>query len=324
MNNTLLTIFLSIFSLSLLYGQGVLRGSIVQQSDGVAISGASVYILGIDETKTDSNGSFALDLSDCTDCTANKQLFIKVNSDYGFTEEIRSVAAANYPITIKVPRNNKLIISGRVKDKQTGAFLQGIQVKPILGSTQVTPQETNAFGEFEFVFNKRNIGHGGRQAVNLAFRDADAGKYRDLEGWFPTGLPLSIELEECADCGTNYELKVGGNRKSGIKIERGDEVIIKASGSIKLGVWVGNSGPEGLKAGVGGISLAAYNYNELQHWNHAVLCFRFSSNEPWKYYDPQKVNAYYAQSDGYLEFLINDKKQWDNTGAYEVQVTIRR
>lgn len=324
MKNNILFFLLFLGFISQLSAQKILRGTVVQQKNGVGIANASVYILGVDETKTDVNGSFALDWSKCTTCKSGTPLSIKVNSSHGFGEKTYNIANTNQVVNVEIPQNNKLIISGRVKDKKTGSFLEGIKVSPIIQGTQVSPQTTNAFGQFEFVFNKRNTGLGKNQAVNLAFRDADQGKYQDLEGYFPVSLPITAYLEECTNCGSSYDLEIARDRRTDIKIEKGDEVIIKASGTMTVGAFVGTSTPAGRTSGVAGMSLAGYNYPNFRSWNHAVLCYRFGSNDTWKYYDPQKENKYLVQSNGYLEFFVNDNNQNDNYGAYNVTVTIRR
>lgn len=280
--------------------------------------------MGIADATTDSNGDFALDLSNCSDCPPGTQLFVKVNSDYGFGEKMHNIALNNRPITIAIPHNNELIISGRVKDSKTGTFLKGIQVSPIILGVQVTPIETDDFGQFEFIFNKWNTGLGQNQAINLAFKDTKNGAYKDLEGWFPVSLPIPVLMEKADQPRVSYNLKIGKDATTGIRVKKGETIIIKASGSIEVGSFVGTSAPGGIEGNKGplGISLKRYNYFSTK--NHGALCYRFNSlSNTWICYSNKQENKYKIQQDGRIEFKINDNDQGNNHGHYEVEIIIK-
>jgi hypothetical protein len=120
-----------------------------------------------------------------------------------------------------------------------------------------------------------------------------------------------------------YQMSISKDTTTDIEIEKGDSIIIKVGGMMRVGSLIGNCGPEGLpnNRGVWGISVAGYNY--FKQWNHGALLYRFSKTGEWRLYEKNNTN-YAADEDGYLDFGINDKKQTDHKGHYTVVVIIKR
>lgn len=325
----IITLLMSQYSLGQTLNK-VLRGIVVQQELGgrTPIEDASVYILGVDETMTDSKGFFELNLNQCHDCEVGKStLKIIVNSSYGNKEYDYNVpfSPSKVPIKIEIPANNRITVSGIIKDNNSGKFISGIETSLILPGYDIPPTKTtDKFGRFNFVVKST----GDLGAVQLVFKDSKQGKYQDKEEIVmitKTPVPLKIFMDKCTNCGEKYDIDVYKGTyynpyKSKVKIEKGDDVIIKASGTIKVGTFVGNSTPIGLERGVFGLSLSDYNYFKNQ--NHAALCFRLGEGDSWKFYD--KESKFNVQEDGYIEFMINDNIQTDNSGAYKIEVTVIR
>ena len=105
-----------------------------------------------------------------------------------------------------------------------------------------------------------------------------------------------------------------------ILVKKGDEIVIHPSGSMIIGEWLGTSTPKGKESGLFGFSITRYSF--FQKIPHAALLYKFSweSNNSWKYCG-EKIQIV-APNSGYLEFNINDNKQGDNSGAYDVKVSI--
>ncbi len=292
--------------------------------------GASVFIPGISSTTTDDQGYYSLDISRCAKCKAGATVSIYVNSSIGHVERDYTITedSALKPFNIELTENGKLSLTGTIADKRTGKLIQGIKVSALIQNSD-TPafSITNDQGIFEILIRKEGISD--LQAIQLIFSDADHGKYRDAKEtvFINQYEPISVEMEECLDgCGFNRELKVNTHVQTDIKVEKGDIIIIKANGVMKIGNWIGTSGPEGRlnSSGILGVSLAAYNYNEFKNWNHAVLVFRFGKEDEWKYYQKDKELKYRVPAAGYVEFAVNDTQQGDNEGAYDVEVIMRK
>ena len=300
----------------------------VKSSYDSLLSDASVFAANIGEDITDKKGRYSIDLSNCSYCKPGTTVTLNVNSSFGYTQKEYTIPSSSSvkPFDIVVPRNSKLILTGKVKDKSTGKFIQGIKVTPIITGYEIDIPSTvtDDRGIFQFIINKSGIGS--NQAIELTFIDVDNSKYRDEEKVVFTNQikPITIELEECTDCGSRTNLHVNDFIKSKIWVEAGDIVIIRAGGVMKVGNFVGSSGPEGLpnNRGVLGMSLSGYNY--FKNWNHAVLVYRIGENSPWTYYRDNKENRLLVQHSGYIEFGVNDNNLSDNSGAYSVEVIVKK
>lgn len=115
-------------------------------------------------------------------------------------------------------------------------------------------------------------------------------------------------------------LSVSSSAKSTKFIKKGNLINLRASGSMRVGKWVGNSTPEGKTSGVGGFPLE--DYNLVADKNHAALLYRISPNDAWE--AVVGIDEFEAAKDGVLEFLVNDKDVSNNSGAYKVVVKIIR
>ena len=142
-------------------------------------------------------------------------------------------------------------------------------------------------------------------------------------------------------------------KKPDICVKEGDEIIIDAWGSIRVGQFVGFSSPEGITTGFLDIPIEdTYNIirGNWREYHHAVLMYRIAQenedftcdgiNSPphedceWYPYDPYDPNDPFDSNDssnpeplkasknGFLEFTINDVDLSDNAGYYEVAVSI--
>lgn len=288
-------------------------------------AGASIFIPGVASSTTDNNGYYSLDISKCMACKTGELIKIYVNSKIGYAERDYTIPINPdlKPFDIGIVENKKLALNGVVKDAKTGKFLKGIKVTVVIQNmeTIIPSVITNENGVFQIIIRKEGILN--MQAIQLFFSDADQSKYKDTEKivFINQYAPVIVGMDECIDCGAKYTLKVNTYVKTSMKIEAGDLVIIKATGTMNVGALVGTSGPEGLRSGVMGVSLSGYNY--FPDWNHAVLFYRFGENDEWKHYDDGE-NKYLIQYSGFIEFGINDKQEMDNSGAYQVEVIIRK
>ena len=88
---------------------------------------------------------------------------------------------------------------------------------------------------------------------------------------------------------------------------------------MKVGNWLGSSGPEGIP-GLFGISLEKYNI--VPEFKHACLMYIIPGETEWR---SCGVGVHFnAKTTGKLEitFEINDNTQGDNSGAYDVEIIV--
>jgi hypothetical protein len=289
-------------------------------------SGTRITIPGMGDATTDSQGTFTILLNNCDDCTPGKSLKVYVNSKYGYAEDDYVIPedAVKRPMEITIYENNKILISGTVKDKDSGRFIKGISVRINIPNYEVEIPDvvTDEFGQFKIVVNKQGIGDA--QAITLLFMDKISNNYKDKETitYINQYVSLNVDLEKCETCGEHHTFNIGGFVETKISLQPGDILKIQASGLIRVGPFVGTSGPKGIDGdkGFAGGSLAAYNITTS--CNHGCLLYRTSSGGQWQCYS--EGTSVSIQDGGTLQFQVNDNDQGNNSGSYKVEITVKR
>ncbi len=290
----------------------------------IPIKNADISIPGVGRTTSDNDGTFAIGLSQCLNCSVGKTVKVYVNSTYGYGETEYTIPADPNLHTCEIPvsPNQKISLNGIVSAKRTGALLKGIKVTIVIQNyPSIAPAITDDNGIFNIIIRKEGLPE--LQAIQLVFSD-DNNKYQGIDKvvFINKFEPIKVQLDECQNCGSNDTLSVDRNFTSGIYVEKGDLVTIKANGAINVGPWVGNSGPEGIARGVGNIPLTAYCY--FKTFNHGALVYRIGNGDDWKCYSLNTDNSFISSQSGYLNFVINDNDQANNTGYYTVVVNIKK
>lgn len=117
---------------------------------------------------------------------------------------------------------------------------------------------------------------------------------------------------------------VGSLTKTGLNVTLGDQIKITASGSVCVGRFVtmlnGCASPDG-------VSLVDDIYDIVPSYLHAALLCRINRPRPaqesdWLLCGTRKIMD--VEHTGELELDINDNKQGDNSGQFEVEVTLTR
>ena len=135
---------------------------------------------------------------------------------------------------------------------------------------------------------------------------------RDLNG----NLTINPNAPSPKDSG-NFP-QVGSFTGTGIWVRAGDKVVITANGTMRIGDWLGSSGPDGRTAGVLGLPIDGYNI--VPHFSHAVLMCGISGENSW--HSCGSNYEFIAPLDGEVLLEINDTVQSNNTGGYRVTVEI--
>jgi len=125
-----------------------------------------------------------------------------------------------------------------------------------------------------------------------------------LAAW---GAPARSQAEQT----TTLKAFGGSETETKIQLRKGDRFEVKASGSWKIGGWIGSCGPDGFAAG------EHTSYNITRDANHGALLCRVGSG------DLQRVGSFAvltADASGRLVFSPNDKEQGNNSGSLIVTV----
>jgi hypothetical protein len=96
-------------------------------------------------------------------------------------------------------------------------------------------------------------------------------------------------------------------------IKKGNKVTIIATGSVKVGSWAGYSSPEGIDG--------YQSYNKIQGFKHGSLLAKIGDAGKW--FLVGKSISFTAATDGKIQFLINDADYTNNTGSYEVEISVK-
>ncbi|MBD2753964.1 hypothetical protein [Spirosoma validum] len=98
-----------------------------------------------------------------------------------------------------------------------------------------------------------------------------------------------------------------------ISLEPGDKVIIRAEGSVRLGMFAGYGGPNG----IGGFA----TYSTTTNAKHGSLIYRFGGSD-WTFLGSS--NTLTVHKPGYLSLAVNDNSTDDDEGQFIVNYEIIR
>lgn len=318
--------FLFLFMLwsGLLLGQEtVLYGVVLDQSPlGNPLPNVTISVSGRSFVTTDQ-GEFMLPLTGFKEGQfVNLILYRK---DLGTNEEkvpIRTDSKSN-PYVIKIDGSSSILITGTITDKKNGKAIENAEVT-ILSSYYVREPpvaKTDKFGTFKLYLNRNSLTRI-VDYIELIVRSPER-KYRQFNEALNISAPVKIELEKRRVEPQRYQLPATYNGSVYLEIvhlRNGNLVTVNISNRIRIGEWVGYTGPNGKNSGVGGITLE--NFNIVRHLPHAAVLYRFSNQDEWKFCG-EKLE-FTAQSSGVitLELMINDNDKTDNEGAFDVEVIV--
>lgn len=296
----------------------VLRGYVLHDISNNPIKGVDVSILGVDNVKTDSQGSFSLNIP--ATYSAGDDIEIAIfDKAYGFHKHTyRLNNKKQQSTTIKIQRNTNIGVYGTVKDNNSKSFIKGLKISissPNL-NTNIPVIRTNEFGVFIFSIPKSDFNQFS-EYLDVLIQDS-TGTYKDFQKTMNIMAPMEIELEKKSKT-IVVPSKVGSYKIIEIDAKVGNWIKINASGSMKVGNWIGNSTPDGRSGGIMGMSITQYNI--VPNFNHAALLYKLPGDTEWK---SCGANCQFqSPTSGKLKitFEINDNTQGDNSGAYDILIT---
>lgn|GEM_PF-987851 len=118
---------------------------------------------------------------------------------------------------------------------------------------------------------------------------------------------------------SNYVYGVNNRVETDISVQPGDRLTFRASGVVTLGIFAGQSGPEGIQFN------PAYSY--FPDSPHGCLIGRIRTSEDedagqWAYIG--KGDVWTVKDAGTLELDLNDNDPGNNTGEYRVEIDLCR
>ena len=319
-----LILILSILQLSdvIAQGQTILRGIVRDKYSGQAIKTAHLSIIGGDRKMTASDGEFELNLYNTYDPGTIIKIFI-THEKYG-SQEVEVTLKKNLPIEIiEITQSKSILIVGTVRSEKSGSFIKGIQISPqsIYFSPGLKPPTFSADEEGRFFIDLpksyliKQIDY-----LELLFHDPK-GRYLDHKETVNINSPLEISLEERSEPIYQESITVKGRITVDVPVESGRVLRIKADGNIQLGGFLGMSDPEGKDTGVFNIPIDAYNI--APEANHGSLIVRFSDTQAWQFCSKACEFEIEKSEIVQLTLDINDIKQENNIGAYEVELVVQ-
>ncbi|WP_232325966.1 matrixin family metalloprotease [Spirosoma montaniterrae] len=114
-------------------------------------------------------------------------------------------------------------------------------------------------------------------------------------------------------------LKVNKEITQTIKFDKQGTVVIKASGQMTVGIFVGISGPDGRVDGPFGFAILP-EYNLIQTIPHAAVMYKVDNETEWRFWKDKPTFSTNGRLYATLTFAINDANLTDNSGAYDVVV----
>jgi hypothetical protein len=121
---------------------------------------------------------------------------------------------------------------------------------------------------------------------------------------------------------SKFELDVNSyTNATDIKIKKGDIIYLNASGSIKLGDFLGSCGPEGINNWE--------TYNRKKGLKHGCLMVKIDpdlnyDHVNFEWFAVGLNTSFTSPIDGILRFMVNDKEPQNNEGSFLVEYAINK
>lgn len=102
--------------------------------------------------------------------------------------------------------------------------------------------------------------------------------------------------------------------RSRIYLYKGDKISLRADGTVRVGIFAGNSKPDGIDG--------YDSYSTTKNAKHGSLIYKIGDEEEWGYVGENATII--AQKSGILKLTVNDESTYDNMGQYLVDYEITR
>ena len=151
--------------------------------------------------------------------------------------------------------------------------------------------------------------------VLLMLDSAEQERIRSEIAWLPTPTP-TIQIQ-------SFTVTVERQMNTGILLNAGDSVEIRASGRIELSpIWAFSVGPDGADETN---EFFLSDYSIVRNYRHGSLMYSLVNGDRWNYCGTTcSFSMLPTASSDYLEFEVNDNDQANNSGHFTVDVTVTR
>jgi hypothetical protein len=300
----------------------VLRGVIKDYATNIPVADLRVSADGV-ASYTNEFGQYNLDLENSPYTPGDLVTIYTDNPEYG-SQTIKFILGKEYRHDFSIRKNLKTkYIAGVIKDRKTKEPIQDLTITVELDGVRLDVKETKTdkFGRFGLEVDKVRLGdnslvrpliHDPQKIYSsgdglLASINVNAFNiiYVDAKGKsdVPPSDPAPNTIEK--------DITVSSQQTFYSNIEVGDSIIIRANGQVCLGPLAGCHGPGGRTGYV--------DKSYFPQANHGSLLCRIGNGE-WFVLGSYKAGR--ATQKGDLQFLVNDKDDWNNSGAFNVNITI--
>lgn len=151
-------------------------------------------------------------------------------------------------------------------------------------------------------------------------------KYKFSERVIKNSSDDFIDREKNIDreAGNKGRFSVKSKSVTNLRINRGDNVTISATGRVSLGKTVGSCGPDGRETTVYEIGSLIVKRSGLSVARHGALLARVNAQGTEKWIIIGSNKTFKASNSGVLELQVNDENDNDNEDGFDVQVKITR
>lgn len=157
-----------------------------------------------------------------------------------------------------------------------------------------------------------------------AFSDAARGHANNLSADRPntstseTGVAHAKPANQLiAANAKQYVFQTNSHIDTGVTVNPGDKLTIAASGRVRFGFFAGSGGPKGI--------LFNPDYNYFLTMLHGQLMGRvrqFGAEDLDGWFPVGEGGVFVVKKQGVLEFAVNDNRAGDNSGSFQIAVTI--
>ena len=117
---------------------------------------------------------------------------------------------------------------------------------------------------------------------------------------------------------TTESYYVENKTQTSLRVKPGDRLVITATGEISLGFFVGSTGPDGIDG--------YHSYNLVRgNFKHGMLLVRIKQRGGrYVTHAVGSNRVIVPEFDGRLEFIVNDAEPRNNSGEFDIVVTVYR
>lgn len=307
-------------------GVTLIAGTVIDRASEQALAGAIVSIPGGGKVATDRFGYFELNLPEPKSPGDPLTVFAyDVSRGVHKHADVIPSNPRDNPITIRMGGTVTKAIAGFVTDVETDQPLPNIHVtflQSILRDQKSYGAYTDVNGTFGIDIRRSNFIRP-TQYVELIVTDTQ-GIYKPFRRAVNIDAPIQVQLERIlSNSYYEFELPASSQAITTIVLRgliKGAEITIKITGSVRIGQFLGTTGPNGKNGGVLGLPIESYSL--VPEISHAAVMYRVHPNTEWLFCGEHQTFICQQEGDVKLEFFLNDRYIHDNSGHFTGSIRV--